>query len=110
MKYFHDEPGRKEMTYLVPDDFSPVFGEAAERLLHRPCSCPNMQRVLSQLPRHSLQILCGPCKDIPILTEEVGELAFLFVIQACTNGDGALWELIANLDLICLLSRLEGYT
>src|SRR3954468_3836820 len=107
MKHFHDEPGRQEPSYLIPYYFSHVLGEAAEMLLHRPCSWPYMQRVLSQLPRYSLQILHRPCKDIPILTEEVGELAFLFIIQAGTNGDGALWELIINLNLLCLLSRLE---
>src|SRR3954470_5014059 len=103
MKYLHDELGRQELSYLIPYDFSPFFGEATERLLHRPCSWPYMQRVLSQLPRYSLQILCRPCKDILILTEEVGELAFLFIIQAGTNGDGALWELIINLGFLCLL-------
>src|SRR3954471_16238403 len=99
MKYFHDKPGRKEPSYIIPYYLSPVFGEAAGRLLHWPCSWPYVQRVLSQLPWYSLQILCGPCKYIPILMEEVGELSFLFVIHAGTNSDGALWELIIDLDL-----------
>ena len=41
-----------------------------------------MKFVLGLLPRDTRHVLGGPCKDIPILTEEVDELAFLFAVEA----------------------------
>ena len=38
--------------------------------------------VLDVLPRGTRHVLGGPCEDIPILTEEVDELAFLFAVEA----------------------------
>jgi hypothetical protein len=34
--------------------------------------------VLSEFPRHSRHVRRLPCKDVPILMEELDELAFLF--------------------------------
>ena len=79
-EYFHDKFGCKDPSYLISNDFSPILGEAAERLLHRLSPGSHIQRVLGQLPRNTLQVLCGPSKNIPILTEEVDELAFLFIV------------------------------
>ena len=38
--------------------------------------------VLGVLPRNTRHVLWIPCKDIPILTEEVDELALLFAVEA----------------------------
>ena len=80
MQDFHDEAGRKEPSYLVLDDFSSVIGKAPQRLLHWPCIGPDMQMVISQLPRDTWQVLIRPCEDVLILAEEADELAFLFAI------------------------------
>ena len=66
--------------------------------------------MLSQLPRNARQVLSRPCKDVPILTEEVDELAFLFVGQAGTDNDSPVGDLVIDLDLLRLLGGLEGDT
>ena len=47
-----------------------------------------------------------PSKDVQILTEELDELAFLFVGKTGTDGDGALSVLRVKLDLLGFFSRL----
>ena len=79
VQHFHDETRGEQPGYFITYHFSPLIGETTHRLLHRFHFRPHEQRVLSQLPRNTLQIQIGPCKDVPILTEEVDELAFLFV-------------------------------
>ena len=41
-----------------------------------------MEFVLGILPRNTRHVLWDPCKDVPIITKEVDELAFLFAIEA----------------------------
>ena len=41
----------------------------------------DMEFVLGVLPRDTRHVLWGPCEDIPILTGEFDELAFLFVVE-----------------------------
>ena len=43
--------------------------------------------MLGVLPRDTRHVLGGPCEDIPILTEEVDELAFLFAVEAGAYDD-----------------------
>jgi hypothetical protein len=43
--------------------------------------------MLSQLPRYTRHVLWRPREDVLILTEETGELAFLFGRQAGANDD-----------------------
>ena len=40
--------------------------------------------MLGEIRRNTRHVLGGPCEDIPILTEEVDELAFLFAEEAGT--------------------------
>jgi hypothetical protein len=42
VEHFHDEAGCEQPRDLFTDGFSPVFGEAAERLLHRLGSGPDV--------------------------------------------------------------------
>ena len=79
----------------------------AEWLLDGSCVDPDMERVLSQLPRNTRQVLIRPCKDVPILTEEVDELAFLFVLQPGTDNDGVVRERLIDVDLLGLFGGLE---
>ena len=58
-----------------------IVADSAEWLLHGSCVYSDMKRVLSQLPWYTRQVLIQPCKDVPILTEEADELAFLFLLQ-----------------------------
>ena len=44
----------------------------------------DMEFVLGVLPRDTRHVFGGPCEDIPILTEEVDELTFLFAVEAGT--------------------------
>ena len=66
--------------------------------------------VLGVLPRDTRHVLGGPCEDIPILTEEVDELAFLFAIEAGAYDNvlaaaGVFW---VGLHFLGLLGGLEG--
>ena len=65
-----------------------------------------MKKVLSQLPRHTWQVIGRPCKDAAILTEEVDERAFLFWVQARTDADDVL-EVVIKLDCLGVLGRFE---
>ena len=66
-----------------------------------------MGLVLGKFPWYSRHVLRGPCKDIPVLTEELDELAFLFVAQSGPD-DAALGRLggVQN-DLLAIFGGLE---
>ena len=69
-----------------------------------------MKFVLGVLPRDTRHVLGGPCEDIPILTEEVDELAFLFAVEAGTYDNvlaaaGVFW---VELHFLGLLGGFEG--
>ena len=40
--------------------------------------------MLGEFRRYTWLVFGGPCKDVPILTEEIDELAFLFAVEVCT--------------------------
>ena len=54
-----------------------------------------------------MQIVTRPRESIPILTEEVDELAFLFAVQVAANDDLALRLAGVNPHLLRLLRWLE---
>ena len=66
--------------------------------------------VLGVLPWDTRHVLGGPCEDIPILTEEVDELAFLFVVEAGAydNVLAAARVFWVELHFLGLLGGLEG--
>src|SRR4051812_35893329 len=41
--------------------------------------------VLGVFPRYTRHVLWGPCKDVPVLMEELDELAFLFADESDPN-------------------------
>ena len=43
--------------------------------------------MLSELRRYTWHVLWRPCEDVPILTEEFDELAFLFVVEGVADGE-----------------------
>src|SRR3954469_12879475 len=63
-----------------------------EWLLDRLGSRSDVKLVLGKFPRYSRHVLWGPCKDVPVLTEELDELAFLFAAESGPN-DAALARL-----------------
>ena len=67
-----------------------------------------MQLVLGELPRNTRHVFGGPCEDIPILMEEVDELAFLFAVEDSPYDSKLLRVRRVQDDLLGLLSRLEG--
>ena len=53
----------------------------------RLCIRLDVERVLSQLPRHTRHVFWFPCEDVPILTEEADELAFLFLVECPSDSE-----------------------
>ena len=64
--------------------------------------------MLGEFPRHTRHVLGGPREDVPVLTEELDELAFLFVVQARPHGDELGLVAFVEVDLLCILCRLEA--
>ena len=50
----------------------------------------------------------SPCEDVPILTEELDERAFLFAVESRADGDDAVRMVLGQPDLLGILVRLEG--
>ena len=64
--------------------------------------------MLSQFPRNTRHVLWSPREDVPILTEELDELAFLFRVQARADYSDAVRVSFVQPDLLRVLVRLEG--
>ena len=43
----------------------------------------DMQTALNQSPGYTWHVRGFPCEDVPILTEELDERFFLFVVECC---------------------------
>ena len=63
--------------------------------------------MLGEFRRYTRHVFGGPCEDVPILTEEIDELAFLFAIKVCTYDSVPLRVLRVQGYLLCLFGRLE---
>ena len=70
----------------------------------------DVEFVLGVFPRDTRHVLWFPCKNIPILMEEVDELAFLFAVKAgaCDNVLAAARVFRVQLYFLGLLGGLEG--
>ena len=64
--------------------------------------------MLGEIHRNTRHVFGRPCEDVPILTEEIDELAFLFAVEVCTYDGVPLWVLRIQGYLLCLFGRLEG--
>ena len=63
--------------------------------------------VLSEFSRDTRHVRRFPCKDVPILTDELDESAFLFIRKSCPN-DKLLGRVTREkIDFLGVLSRLE---
>ena len=63
--------------------------------------------MLGELPRNTRHVFGRPCTDVPILTKEVEDLAFLFAVEVGANGDALLGVGRVERHLSGVLGRLE---
>ena len=68
----------------------------------------DLEGVLGKFPRDTWHVGMGPSKNIPILTEKLDELAFLFVVEADTDGGLFGWIVRRKLDLFGVIFWLEA--
>ena len=47
----------------------------------------NIETVLSEFSQYTRHVRRLPCKDVPVLTDELDERAFLFGIQVSTDNE-----------------------
>ena len=87
MKYFNDKPSRQEPGNLLTNGLASFFIEAAEKLLDRFKLGINIKSVLSEFPRYTWHVGGFPCKDVPVLTDELDERTFLFRIQITADAE-----------------------
>ena len=87
MKNFNDETYRQEPGHFFTNGLTPLLIEAMKELLDRLNLRINIKSVLSEFPRYTWHVRRLPCKDVPVLTDELDERAFLFGIQISTDTE-----------------------
>ena len=88
MKDLHNEPGRQEPSYLLTNGLPPLLIKPTEELPDWLKFWINIKSVLSEFSRYTRHVRRFPCEDVPVLTDELDERAFLFQIQV--NADAEL--------------------
>ena len=63
--------------------------------------------MVGEFRRDTWHVLGGPCEDVSILTEEIDEIAFLFVVEVGAYDSVPLWVLRVQRYLLCFLDPLE---
>ena len=63
--------------------------------------------MLGEFRRYTWHVFGGPCEDVPILTEEIDKLAFLFASEVCAYDSVPLWVLRIQGYLLFLFGRVE---
>src|SRR6187401_1582814 len=104
MNHFHYEPCRQKPGYFFSYSLAPLFVEAAQILFNRFIFWINVKAVLSEFSRYTWHVRRLPCKDIPVLTDELDERAFLFGIEVSADSEllGRIsWHKINLLGLLC---------
>ena len=87
MKNFDNKPCGQQTGYLFTDSLTSFFIEAAEELLDWFKLRINVECVLSEFPQYTWHVRRFPCKDVPVLTDELDERAFLFGIQVSADAE-----------------------
>ena len=64
--------------------------------------------MLGEIRRNTQHVFGRPCKDVPILTEQINELAFLFAIEVGPHDSVPLRVLWVQGYLLGFFGRLEG--
>ena len=81
MKNFNDKPSSQQPSYFLSNGLVSFFVEAAKKLFDRFKLGINIESVLSEFPWYTWYVRRLPCKNVPVLTDELDERAFLFRIQ-----------------------------
>ena len=72
------------------------------------CLSIDSQTVLSQPPGYTWHVRRFPCKDVPVLTEELDERFFLFGVECCGDmSRSSIWVGRVDVNGFCLTRRLE---
>src|SRR4051812_5618435 len=83
------------MLHLLRDGSAALFIEGPQRLLDRSHFGVGVEFVLSEFPRDTRHVEWLPCEDVPVLTEELDERAFLCWAHACPDRHrlaGVAWD------------------
>ena len=66
------------------------------------------QTVLSQFSGYTRHVRVFPCKDVPVLTEELDELFFLFGVECCVDmSRSSIGIGRVDVNRLCLTGRLK---
>ena len=86
MKHFDDKPSRQQPRYLFTNCLASFLVKATKKLLDQFKLGINIETVLSEFPRYTWHVRRLPCKNVPVLTDELDERTFLFRIQICADA------------------------
>ena len=86
MEYFNNKSSRQDPGYFFSNSLASFFIEPAKKLLGRFKLGVNIKFVLSELPWYTWHVRRFPCEDVPVLTDELDERAFLFGIQVSIDA------------------------
>ena len=86
MKDLDNKSGRQQPGHLFTNGFPPLFLKPPKELPDRLKFRINIESVLSEFSRYTYHVRRFPCEDVPILTDELDERAFLFWIQICADA------------------------
>ena len=87
VKHFNDKTSSQQSGYLLTDCLASLLVKAVKKLFDWFKLGINIESVLSEFPRYTWHIRRFPCEDVPILTDELDEHAFLFGIQIGTDAE-----------------------
>ena len=76
-----DELSCQEPSHFLANCFSLLDGGPSEMFLDWFYFRVNSQTVVNQSPGYTRHVRRFPCKDVPVLTEELDERFFLFVVE-----------------------------
>ena len=103
-----DELSCQELSHFLANCLSLLYGGPSKMLFDKFCLWIDSQTVLSQSPGYTRHVRRFPCKDVPVLTEELDERFFLFGVECC--GDMSRSSVgVGRVDVnwFCLTGRLE---
>ena len=87
MENFDDKPNCQEPGYFFFDGLSSLLIKMAKKLFDLLKLWINIKSVLSEFPRYTWHVRRFPCKDVPIVMDELNERAVLFGIQVRADAE-----------------------
>ena len=103
-----DKLSCQEPSHFLANCFSLLDGGLSEMFLDWFYFLVDSKTMLSQSPGYTWHVRRFPCKDVPVLTEELDERFFLFGVECC--GDMSRSSVgVGRVDVnwFCLTGRLE---